>query len=130
MIEGIETNLFKDENNLLEYRSFIQFCNGARFGDIDLWGVEEILENQFYIKEHIDVLVCIGQILYEPIIVNKANGNIYLFDYDNNTIRYDIEFGSFNNFINEFIFGVGYEEIIPDIQSDEWYNFLKKIGVI
>ncbi len=128
--EGTHNINFSNEPNLIEYQDFIKVCNGARFGSIDLWGLEEIDKNQFYIEQDIDIWICIGQILYEPVVISKKNGNVYLFNTYNNCIDYDKNFGGFNHFLSNFVLGNQYNEIIPDIQSDEWYIFLKKIEVI
>ncbi|MHC1748057.1 MAG: hypothetical protein AB9856_06665 [Cellulosilyticaceae bacterium] len=128
--EGTDDKIFSNEPNLVEYQDFIKFCNGARCGSIDLWGLEDIPKNQFYIGQYTDIWICIGQILYEPIVINKKNGNVYLFDTSNSCVEYNKKFGSFNNFLNKFVLGNQYNEIIPDIKSDEWYIFLKKIEVV
>lgn len=128
--EGGEDENILDNPNLKEFKDFIKFSNGARYGSIDLWSIEDLPKKQFYIQEDIDTLLCIGQILYEPIVISKKDGNLFLFDTINNSIDYDKNFGSFNNFLDRFVLGDKYGEIIPEVESDEWYLFLKEIKIL
>lgn len=128
--EGKDNKKIFDELNLSEYQEFIKFSNGARFGSVDLWSLDDIPRNQFYISEYSNIWTCVGQILYEPIVIDKKNAYIYLFDINTNYVSDKIKFGEFNNFLNEFVLGEQYSRIIPDADSDDWYLFLKKIGVV
>ena len=72
------------------YSEFLNVCNGGRFGGIDLWSNELILDNE---------------------IEGKCFGNL-------------------DTFLNDYVFGKKYAEIIPDAEEEEWYIFLNKIKFI
>ena len=67
--EGINS-----DNKLIPqfYRDFLSVCNGGRYGSIDLWSNELILDNQYRVTEldgENEKWFCIGQVLYEPLVV-------------------------------------------------------------
>ena len=51
--------------------SFLKLCNGGTFGDIILWSAEELLENQYHIPAEQPSWYEIGQLLYEPLFLDK-----------------------------------------------------------
>lgn len=112
---------------------FLKESNGASFGQIDLFPLNELDRNQFYVetlqgkKEH---WICIGLVLYEPIVLNKINGQVYRFYRDIETEIPEECFGEFNNFLTNYVFGKKYAEIIPSAEDEEWYQFLKKVNLI
>ncbi len=115
------------------YSYFLNVCNGGRFGAIDLWSNELILDNQYRVTEMVggnENWFCIGQVLYEPLVVKIDTEDIYLFyqGYEN-----EIEgkcFGNLDTFLNDYVFGKKYAEIIPDAEEEEWYIFLNKLNLI
>ena len=62
--------------NLTEYISFLRECNGGRFGIVDLWSYGELPNKQFRIGKYKDSWLEIGQILYEPLLINKKVGKL------------------------------------------------------
>lgn len=128
--EGINS-----DNKLIPqfYRDFLSVCNGGRYGSIDLWSNELILDNQYRVTEldgSNENWFCIGQVLYEPLVVKLDTEDIYLFyqGYEN-----EIEcrcFENFDIFLDNYVFGKKYAEIIPDAEDEEWYIFLNKLNYI
>lgn len=118
-----------DNLNFPIYCEFLKACNGARCGDIDLWSINDLLQNQFYIvgmDGGKDEWLCIGQVLYEPLMLNKQDGIVYLFRKDelDNTPIFCFE--SFSELIENYVFGEGYKDIVPNAENDEWYIFLEE----
>ena len=133
LADGIQSKVFSDDLNIGEYYEFLRECNGARCGAIDLWSFEELLKNQYRVSEipgGKDNWVCIGQILYEPTVINKADGNVYRFYQGHETNISADCFGNFDEFFMRYVFGDKYAKIIPDADEEEWYQFLKKIGLV
>lgn len=115
------------------YYDFLKECNGARCGSIDLWSFEMLLKNQYRVTEIPgckDTWLCIGQILYEPIVVNKIEGKVYRFYQGHETDISADCLGSFEEFLMMYVFGNKYAEIIPDADKEGWYQFLQKINLI
>ena len=115
------------------YCDFLDVCDGARCGIIDLWNSENIKKNQYRVTDIIggsEKWVCIGQILYEPLVFNLKDEKIYLFyqGYENEVKGRC--FGNFDDFLLNYVFGKQYKELIPDIVNDEWYMFLTDIDLI
>lgn len=124
-----------NENVSLEwggYHELLKITNGARCGDIDLWSYSELERNQYVlsdIQDEKESWLSIGQILYEPLIINRFDGNVYrlIMDEDGSMMNY---FGDLEFFLKKYVFGSGYCEIIPDSEEDDWFLFLKKKGII
>ena len=90
------------------------------FGDIELWSTEEILDRQYRVPKNLqDYTYEIGQVLYEPIFLNRLNDQV-TFNVDS---RKSIPFSSF---IEEYIFGSRYKYIFDGADIDDmWYSFLQ-----
>jgi len=75
--------IHNDDNlNLKEYYDFLRECDGARCGSIDFVAFDGLPEIKYRVTDFPggnNIWICIGQILYEPIAINKTNGNVYLF---------------------------------------------------
>ena len=137
----INSAAYKIDNNIIapEYSEFLRVSNGIRCGITELFSAEYIKKNQ-YTAEHIDggkeLWFCIGQVLYQPLLINLQNHNVYLFYnsyfYDDRTENSYRNLGKFDDFLTDFIFGKRYSELIPDIkiEYDKWYIFLKEIHLI
>ena len=115
------------------YYEFLRECNGARCGSIDLWSSEMLLKNQYRVTEipggeH--NWICIGQILYEPTVINKMDGKVYRFYQGHETDMAADCFGIIDEFLMRYVFGNKYAEIIPDADDEEWYQFLKRINLV
>lgn len=113
-----------------EYYNLLRLTNGARCGDIDLWSYSELEKNQFVlsnIQDEKESWLSIGQILYEPLIINRFNGNVYKYIVDEDSM---ICFGKFNFFLKNSVLGSGYCNIIRNSENDDWFLFLKKNGII
>lgn len=133
LCDGARNKLPNDNSNIQEYYDFLGECDGARCGSIDFWSFEMLLKNHYRVSEipdGEDNWVCIGQILYEPIVISKIDGNVYRFYQGHETDTEADCFGSFDEFLMRYVFGDKYAEIIPDASEEEWYQFLKKIYLV
>lgn len=127
-------NLTRDEIlKTSAYSDFLEVTNGARFGSIDLWSYENLKRSQFVLLDRQNTqgsLLAIGQVLYVPLILDTSNHSVYTFKQDEE-LDVPMKFlGEFDDFLNNYVFGKKYGEIIPDYETDEWILFLKSIGVI
>ena len=103
----------------LEHKQFLLLCNGGSFGDIELWSAEEILDKQYRVSKILqDSMYEAGQVLYEPIFLNRINSQV--------TFNVDGEKSvPFSSFIEEYVFGEKYKYIFDDADIDDmWYFFL------
>lgn len=106
------------------HSAFLKLCNGGSFGDIILWSVEELLENQYRVPSEQPSWYEIGQLLYEPLFLDKHTQHI-IFPADVYDGIEGIEV-DFNTFTREYIFGSKYKEKIIgyDNEDDDWSAFL------
>lgn len=103
-----------------EHKQFLLLCNGGSFGDIELWSTEEILDAQYRVPKNLqDSIYEIGQVLYEPIFLNRINNQItFNVDKEKNIL--------FSIFIKEYMFGEKYKYIFDNADIDDmWYSFLQ-----
>ena len=106
------------------HSAFLKLCNGGTFGDIILWSVEELLENQYCVPSEQPSWYEIGQLLYEPLFLDKHTQSV-IFPADVYEEIESIEV-DFDTFIREYIFGNKYKEKIIgyDNEDDDWSAFL------
>ena len=111
------------------HSAFLMFCNGGSFGDIILWSVEELLENQYRIPAEQPSWYEIGQLLYEPIFLDKHTQCV-IFPTDVYEGIEGIEV-DFDTFVREYIFGSKYKEKIIgyDNEDDDWSAFLSNSSI-
>ena len=104
--------------------AFLKLCNGGSFGDIILWSAEELLENQYRVPAEQPSWYEIGQLLYEPLFLDKHTQHI-IFPTDVYEGIEGIEV-DFDTFVREYIFGSKYKEKIIgyDNEDDDWSAFL------
>ncbi|WP_298824301.1 hypothetical protein [uncultured Capnocytophaga sp.] len=108
------------------YSAFLRLCNGGSFGDIILWSVEELLDNQYRVPSEQPSWCEIGQLLYEPLFLDKDTQHV-LFPADSYEGIEEIDV-DFDTFVREYIFGHKYKEKIIgyDNTDDDWSGFLKE----
>ena len=106
------------------HSAFLKLCNGGSFGDIILWSVEELLENQYRVPSEQPSWYEIGQLLYEPLFLNK-HSQCVIFPTDVYEGIESIEV-DFDTFVREYIFGSKYKEKIIgyDNEDDDLSAFL------
>ena len=106
--------------------AFLKLCNGGSFGDIILWSVEELLDNQYLVPSDQPSWCEIGQLLYEPLFLDKDTQHV-LFPADSYEGIEGIDV-DFDTFVKEYIFGNKYKEKIIgyDNADDDWSGFLKE----
>ena len=106
--------------------AFLKLCNGGSFGDIILWSTEELLDNQYRVPANQSSWCEIGQLLYEPLFLDKDTQHV-LFPVDSYEGIEEIDV-DFDTFVREYIFGHKYKEKIIgyDNADDDWSGFLKE----
>ena len=111
------------------HSTFLKLCNGGTFGDIILWSVEELLENQYRVPSEQPSWYEIGQLLYEPLFLDKHTQHI-IFPTDVFEGIEGIEV-DFDTFTREYIFGSKYKEKIIgyDNEDDDWSVFLSNSSI-
>ena len=112
-----------------EYYDFLKESNGARFGIIDFCNFERMEGIQFRVTDLPGAekeWLCIGQILYEPLVMNRKSKLLYLYFQGNEDDKEPIYFGQFDDFLANYVFGAKYAEIVPNCDEDDWYAFLKE----
>ena len=111
------------------HSAFLKLCNGATFGDIILWSVEELLENQYRVPSEQPSWYEIGQLLYEPLFLDK-HSQCVIFPTDVYEGIEGIEV-DFDTFTREYIFGSKYKEKIIgyDNEDDDWSAFLSNSSI-
>ena len=109
--------------------AFLKLCNGGSFGDIILWSTEELLDNQYRVPANQSSWYEIGQLLYEPLFLDKHTQHaIFPADSYEGIEEIDVDF---NTFISEYIFGNKYKEKIIgyDNAQDDWSGFLSNSSI-
>ena len=111
------------------HSAFLKLCNGGTFGDIILWSVEELLENQYCVPSEQPSWYEIGQLLYEPLFLDK-HSQCVIFPTDVYEGIEGIEV-DFDTFTREYIFGSKYKEKIIgyDNEDDDWSVFLNDSSI-
>lgn len=121
--DGITGIYEADSLQLGKYYDLLKVTNGARCGDIDFWSYSELGRNQYVLSDMQDdkeSWLAIGQILYEPLLMNRFGGNVYKLDENGATMN---GFGELDFFLKNDVFGSGYCRVIPDSEQDDWYLF-------
>jgi len=109
--------------------AFLKLCNGGSFGDIILWSTEELLDNQYRVPANQTSWYEIGQLLYEPLFLDKDNQHVISpADSYDGIEKIDVDS---NTFISEYIFGSKYKEKIIgyDNADDDWSVFLNNSSI-
>ena len=111
------------------HSAFLKLCNGGSFGDIILWSAEELLENQYRVPAEQPFWYEIGQLLYEPLFLDK-HSQCVIFPTDVYEGIEGIEV-DFDTFTREYIFGSKYKEKIIgyDNEDDDWSAFLSNSSI-
>lgn len=127
--EGLLTPLGEQ---LAEYIDFIREVSGFSLGSIVLFDFTRIPNFQNlldFLPRRETEWFCIGKIMSEPIGINRKDGRVYWFSeipYSNE----GIDLGSFSQFLEMYVFGLKYAEIIPGADEDEWVQFMIKNKLI
>jgi len=104
--------------------AFLKLCNGGSFGDIILWSTEELPDNQYRVPAEQPSWYEIGQLLYEPLFLDKHTQHV-IFPANSYEGIEEIDV-DFDTFVKEYIFGSKYKEKIIgyDNEDDDWSAFL------
>jgi len=117
---------------LAEYYEFLAECDGARCGAIDFWSLDELPGNQFRVG-HLPGAgkwLCVGQLLYEPLVINRANGRLWLFRQGPPPDTEGAELGAFGRFLSHDVFGLGYPHLVPHPEADRWCALLGRLALL
>jgi len=109
--------------------AFLKLCNGGSFGDIILWSTEELLDNQYRVPAEQPSWYEIGQLLYEPLFLDKHTQQVILpADSYEGIEEINIDF---DTFVKEYIFGNKYKEKVIgyDNAEDDWAVFLSNSSI-
>ena len=111
------------------YSAFLRLCNGGSFGDIILWSVEELLDNQYRVPSDQPSWCEIGQLLYAPLFLDKHTQHV-IFSADSYEGIEEIDV-DFDTFVRKYIFGSKYKEKIIgyDNADDDWSGFLNNSSI-
>ncbi|WP_334073571.1 MULTISPECIES: hypothetical protein [Paenibacillus] len=115
---------------LAEYTQFLQECDGASFGEIDLFPSRELSRNQFYVETlagGTETWLFIGLILYEPLVINKTDGKVCMFFRDIPVDSPGKCFGSFDHFLMGYAFGKKYLDLVPVDLEDGWVMLIREL---
>ena len=109
--------------------AFLKLCNGGSFGDIILWSTEELPDNQYRVPANQSSWYEIGQLLYEPLFLDKHTQHV-IFSADSYEGIEEIDV-DFDTFVKEYIFGSKYKEKIIgyDNADDDWSVFLNNSSI-
>ena len=111
------------------HNDFLKLCNGGSFGDIILWSTEELLDNQYRVPADQTSWYEIGQLLYEPLFLDKHTQHvIFSADSYDGIEKIDVDF---DTFVKEYIFGSKYKEKIIgyDNADDDLSVFLNNSSI-
>ncbi|WP_143536095.1 hypothetical protein [Saccharibacillus sp. O23] len=117
--------------NVGDYREMLDLFDGARCGAIDLWSYADLPQHQFRVSDvegGPNAWIEIGQVLYEPLLLNRENGSIYLLNTDRDDLC--LLASNLQSFLKNDIFGSGYAKLVPDHEHDGWYLFLHEMGLV
>jgi hypothetical protein len=118
-------------NHWRPYSEFLLEADGGRFGSIDVWSHAEISVKQYPSVDYPggqDRWLVIGQLLYDPLVLEADTGQLYLFKRDceaNGELL-----GEFDEFFTYAVFGERYVEVIADGNQDEWWAVLRSAGIL
>lgn len=94
--------------SIKSYCDFLKICNGARCGSIDLWSEELLANNQYRVLEldgADEKWMCIGQVLYEPLVIDLDTEDVYLFCQGCENEIDGKCFGKLDIFLSDYVFG-------------------------
>ena len=111
------------------YRDFLRVADGASLGVADLWSYQDLPK-----KQHIAVdlpgqaktWLVVGQLLYEPLAMERDTGIVRLFRRDGDPLGEQI--GDFDDLMGRLL-GPGYALLVPDAEDDEWWSLLETAGL-
>jgi len=119
------------EADLPVYHEFLGICDGARFLDVDFFGFRDVQRSRLLtpdINGGEALWLYVGQILYEPLLINRQDLKLYFFSRsEQGYSEFPIKcFGGLDEFLLCYIFGEQYRDISINIENDEWYDFLQQ----
>jgi hypothetical protein len=120
----------------IQCQELYRVLDGVYFGVFALFSSKDVLESQ-YLTESIEggreTWFCFGTIIDDPVILQRATGEVWWFPPEQNRVWWDG--GSPERissdpleFMDEFVFGPGYARIGADLKQDRWWDLLETLG--
>jgi hypothetical protein len=100
---------------------------------IDLWSYDELSGNQFrvaHLGDEASKWLCVGQLLYDPLAINKETAKIHQFRQDPPPDTEGRDLGTAMEFVDRDVFGPGYPRLVPDPGADRWCILLRHLGLL
>ncbi len=110
------------------YCAFLRETHGARFGGVDFWTIEELGRNQYVLDELPEGnlrWLCVGQVLYRPLLLDKQSEVVRLLDLENEEDGLGRTFGHLDDFLSSLV-GRGYKSAL-EVRHDDWVDLLDKL---
>ena len=119
------------EGNWIKYYELAKVCNGARFGNILFWNLEELEGNQFPSESipggRIRWLV-VGKLEDDSLVLEAGTGMLWRFPWDAHSSPRR-GFSDFDWFVENTALGPGYADAVFNGHEDDWFLFLKAHGL-
>lgn len=106
------------------YADFLRVCDGGRFGEIDLWAGDELGGNQYLVSSipgGASRWLVIGQVLYQPLALERSTSQLTLFDTEGLEAR---ALGDLDKFLEGLLSAQGYLAVTQAEEPDEWSRLL------
>ena len=114
-----------------DYREFVGLTDGAVCGCVTFLPSSELEKYQFMVSTIVDepgVWFCFGSVLNDPLFLESNTVSVLLGGQDDGS---RFRYGSFAGFLDDWVFGVKYENIVPGrTRRDEWQQYLVSIGIL
>ncbi|MET3941878.1 hypothetical protein ABIC22_004690 [Paenibacillus sp. PvP094] len=64
--------------------------------------------------------------IYQPLCIDRSSGSLILIKDEGSLIRLQ-DFVNLDTFLLNFVFGKKYDEIVSNVEKEEWFQFLEKM---
>ncbi|WML33921.1 hypothetical protein [Clostridium sp. OS1-26] len=127
-----DDSLINEIGKIDENLAIIYQYSDIRFGDVEFWTEEELFDEKqfnklFYGVHNPDEWICIGEVQPYPLLINKRTRNVSCVISEPGLECEMKEYGTFEQFMDEFVLGEKYLELGTD---EEWYDFMKQHNII
>ncbi len=110
------------------YRDFIRSTDGARMGVVDFYFLSDLPKHQTaaaVLPGGTQRWLCVGHVLYDPLLLELASGLVYLMDSDVGPTSLRVV-GTFDDFLLS-LFDRRYPQT-TGVDPDRWYTLLQRLG--
>lgn len=127
LIGNIEEGLNDPSSGVQFWNDFLEVCDGARFGSVDIFSNKNLGTNQFRLvdipKKYGDCLI-VGQVLYQPVFLTKETLDLAILEDDGEQKL----LGSADQAILDYFLGKRYITLAPSLELDEWWEFIERVS--